>query len=201
MKKEVIIVTLNLAMFSAHLTAETQMDFYNIDASEVQIKVKEARSHAKALGSALKSRLQQAIQTGGLEAGVKECQLAAEPIANQLSQNGWQVGRTALKVRNSNNAPDKWESEQLALFSNLLTKANADNSMVNKPLESYQYNSDSGEFRYMMAIEQGQICMACHGEQITPSVKQTILQYYPDDQATGFKLGELRGAFTLSYKP
>ncbi len=201
MKKEVFILTLNLAMFSTHLAAQTQMDFYYTDEREVQVKVKEARLQAKALGSALKSRLQQAIQAGGLEAGVKECQLAAEPIANQLSQNGWQVGRTALKVRNANNAPDKWESEQLALFSNLLTKANADNSMLNKPLESYFYNRDSGEFRYMMAIEQDQICMACHGAKITPSVKQTILQYYPDDQATGFKLGELRGAFTLSHTP
>ena len=53
----------------------------------------------------------------------------------------------------------------------------------------------------MMAIEQGQVCMACHGANVAPSVKQSILKHYPSDQATGFELGELRGAFTLSYTP
>ena len=127
--------------------------------------------------------------------------MEAAPIAQALSQNGWEVGRTALKVRNPNNAADQWEREQLAWFSQLLTKAKQDNLAPKRPIETYQYDSESGEFRYMMAIEQGQVCMACHGANVAPSVKQSILKHYPNDQATGFELGELRGAFTLSYTP
>ena len=72
--------------------------------NSVQEKVK--RDYTQKRWEALKSRLQQAIQSGGLEAGVNECQIAAAPIALALSQNGWEVGRTALKVRNPNNAAD-----------------------------------------------------------------------------------------------
>ena len=127
--------------------------------------------------------------------------MEAAPIAQALSQNGWEVGRTALKVRNPNNAADRWEREQLAWFSQLLTKAKQDNLTPKRPIETYQYDSESGAFRYMMAIEQGQVCMACHGANLAPSVKHAILEHYPNDQATGFELGDLRGAFTITYTP
>ena len=201
MKNGVMLVVISLLASSAHSLADTTTANEQQSENSVQEKIKEARLHAKALGGALKSRLQQAIQSGGLEAGVNECQLEAAPIALALSQNGWEVGRTALKVRNPNNAADQWEREQLAWFSQLLTKAKQDNLAPKRPIETYQYDSESGEFRYMMAIEQGQVCMACHGANVAPSVKQSILKHYPNDQATGFELGELRGAFTLSYTP
>ena len=201
MKNSVMLVAISLLASSAHSLADTVTANEKKSENSVQEKVKEARLHAKALGGALKSRLQQAIQSGGLEAGVNECQIAAAPIGLALSQNGWEVGRTALKVRNPNNAADQWEREQLAWFSQLLTKAKQDNLAPKRPLETYQYDSESGKFRYMMAIEQGQVCMACHGANVAPSVKQSILKHYPNDQATGFELGELRGAFTLSYTP
>ena len=196
-----MLVAISLLASSAHSLADTVTANEKKSENSVQEKIKEARLHAKALGGALKSRLQQAIQSGGLEAGVNECQIAAAPIGLALSQNGWEVGRTALKVRNPNNAADQWEREQLAWFSQLLTKAKQDNLAPKRPIETYQYDSESGEFRYMMAIEQGQVCMACHGASVAPSVKHAILEHYPNDQATGFELGDLRGAFTITYTP
>ena len=199
MKKSIFLIALGLAVSAGCPLANTQNN--ELADSEVHAKVKQARVHAKALGGALKSRLMQAIQSGGLEAGVEECQLAAEPIAESLSQNGWEVGRTALKVRNPNNAPDEWEREQLALFVSLLEKTKLEGKQPSTPMDTYKYDSDSGEFRYVMAIQQGQVCMACHGAQVAPSVEGTILKHYPEDEATGFELGELRGAFTLTYSP
>ena len=199
MKKRIFLIALGLTVSARCPLANVQNN--EPADSEVHAKVKQARVHAKALGGALKSRLKQAIQSGGLEAGVEECKLAAEPIAEGLSQNGWEVGRTALKVRNPNNAPDEWEREQLALFASLLEKTKLEGKQPSTPIDTYKYDSDSGEFRYMMAIQQGQVCMACHGAQVAPSVKKTILKHYPKDEATGFELGELRGAFTLTYSP
>ncbi|WP_334019678.1 Tll0287-like domain-containing protein [Alteromonas sp. S015] len=199
MKKRIFLIALGLAVSAGCPLANAQNN--EPTDSDVHAKVQQARVHAKALGGALKSRLKQAIQSGGLEAGVEECQLAAEPIAEGLSQHGWEVGRTALKVRNPNNAPDEWEREQLTLFSSLLEKTKLEGKPPSTPMDTYKYDSDSGEFRYMMAIQQGQVCMACHGAQVAPSVKETILKHYPKDEATGFELGELRGAFTLTYSP
>ena len=201
MKNGVILGAISLLVSSACSSADIATAYENVGENGVQTKVKEARIHAKALGGALKSRLQQAIQSKGLEAGVNECQVAAAPIAQALSQNGWEIGRTALKVRNINNQADQWEREQLAWFSQLLNKAKHEKVAPKRPLETYQYDSESGEFRYMMAIEQGQVCMACHGDNVAPAVKQSILKHYPNDQATGFELGDLRGAFTITYTP
>ena len=39
------------------------------------------------------------------------------------------------------------------------------------------------------------MCTACHGEAIAPEVKAALAQSYSEDQATGFKPGQLRGIF------
>jgi hypothetical protein len=156
---------------------------------------KEARGHAKSLGGALKARLQQAIKHGGLEAGVEECKLVAEPIAESLSNEGWTVGRTALRVRNPNNTPDSWEQTQLANFAEQLSQK------LPGPFEALHVDEQTGELRYMKAIQTGQVCTACHGNNIAPDVYHAIKKAYPNDEAIGFDVGSLRGAFSLTYSP
>ena len=53
-------------------------------------------------------------------------------------------------------------------------------------------------FRYMKAIPTAELCVVCHGSDIDPYVDARIRELYPDDQARGFKPGDIRGAFTLS---
>ncbi|WP_425609259.1 c-type heme family protein [Thalassobacterium sedimentorum] len=45
-------------------------------------------------------------------------------------------------------------------------------------------------------------CLACHGDpaSIAPEVTQKIAQLYPADTATGFAVGELRGAFRVVFE-
>ena len=50
----------------------------------------------------------------------------------------------------------------------------------------------------MKAIPAGAVCLTCHGNDIDPELKAQIDAFYPEDRATGFKLGALRGAFTIS---
>ncbi len=40
-------------------------------------------------------------------------------------------------------------------------------------------------------------CTVCHGTQLAPAVQEALAARYPSDQATGYGVGELRGAFTL----
>jgi hypothetical protein len=185
MKNYILIACLSAVIVSGHSVAITAPPE----------KVNEARVHAKALGGALKATLKQAIQTNGLEEGIRACHLTAGPIAQGLSVNGWKVGRTALKVRNLDNAPDTWEREQLNAFAQALA------ANVPGPLEAIQYNENTGQMRYMSAIKTDQVCTACHGNDISPSVQKAINAAYPDDQAIGFDVGSLRGAFTLTYSP
>jgi hypothetical protein len=50
----------------------------------------------------------------------------------------------------------------------------------------------------MKAIPTGEVCQTCHGVEIAPPVSAKIRELYPQDQAIGFKTGDLRGAFTIT---
>lgn len=50
----------------------------------------------------------------------------------------------------------------------------------------------------MKAIPTAALCVKCHGESIEAEVEAKLKELYPNDQARGFKEGDLRGAFTLA---
>lgn len=54
-------------------------------------------------------------------------------------------------------------------------------------------------FRYMkaIAIPEGGPCLICHGQNIDPALHTKIKGRCPGDQTTGFKEGDLRGAFSV----
>ena len=58
--------------------------------------------------------------------------------------------------------------------------------------------ADGKTFRFMKAIPTAEVCLACHGSDITPEVAAAIDERYPDDMARGYSLGDVRGAFSLS---
>jgi len=49
----------------------------------------------------------------------------------------------------------------------------------------------------MKAIPTGEGCLKCHGQNIAPEITAKLKENYPDDKATGFKLGDVRGAFSI----
>ena len=53
-------------------------------------------------------------------------------------------------------------------------------------------------YRYMQAQGAQAICLTCHGENLAQPVIDALRQYYPDDMATGYQLGQVRGAISLS---
>lgn len=138
----------------------------------------------------LLTTVQQAMKAGGPMKALEVCQLAAPVIASEHSKAPWQVGRTALKIRNPVNKPDRWERHVLKTF--------AKRHKAGEPLQGMNQSAIvKGEFRYMQAIPTGEPCLACHGKNIAPDVVSEIKRRYPADQARGFELGQLRGAFTL----
>ena len=59
-------------------------------------------------------------------------------------------------------------------------------------------SASASTFRYMKAIPMGAVpCLTCHGAP-EPALNAEILRLYPQDRATGFAPGDLRGAFTVS---
>ena len=105
------------------------------------------------------------------------------------------MGRTSLKTRNPKNAPDAWEKRVLEEFDAAKSKG-ADATK----LEHFEVVEKNGvrTFRFMKAIPVAEPCLTCHGETIKEPVKAKLAELYPNDRATGYKVGDIRGAFTLS---
>lgn len=156
-----------------------------------------SRAISGELFSKLKAQLEAAMASGGPIESLGVCQTVAPAIGAELSQSfGGEVGRTALKVRNQANAPDAFERTVLERF----VKEAAAGAELTK-LEHSEIVEENGKrvFRYMKAIPMAEKpCAACHGKNVAPAVLDKIRALYPDDQATGFAPGELRGAFSIS---
>lgn len=161
-------------------------------------QIDEARKVIGGFAKNLLTELQGAMGKDGPVAAINVCNTAAPGIAAKAGEaSGWKVGRTALKIRNAKNAPDAWEQKVLADF---LTKAGQGADLGK--LEHHEIVTEGGTrtLRFMKAIPVGEPCLACHGGEVKPDVKAALTKLYPNDAATGFKTGDLRGAFTLSRK-
>jgi predicted amidohydrolase len=155
----------------------------------------EAREISQEFMAALKEELMTAIAADGPVHAIAVCGEKAPGIARQLAdRHGWSVRRTSLKPRNPENAPDAWERAGL-------TRIDARRTAGESPetLESAAIVATNGqrEFRYLKAIPTAPLCLTCHGEQIPAPVQAALQERYPRDTAVGFRVGDLRGAFSL----
>lgn len=153
----------------------------------------EARALAAEFVGQLKPQLKMALQQGGPANAIEVCSHQAPKIADSLSaESGWLVRRVSLKSRNASRAvPDAWEAEVLKDFERRQQAGE-------KPGQISYSETTPAHFRFMQAQGAEGVCLTCHGEQLSPEVTQALHEYYPDDHATGYTLGQVRGAISLS---
>ncbi len=166
-------------------------------ANDSQNNIQQARKIVKQYAFTLKHELKSALKEKGTVLAVESCHLKAPDISDNVSHSsGWQVRRTSLKVRNLEDAPDKWENTVLQNFEQM----NKDGA----PFDEMEFSEvvtkkdGSKEFRYMKAIPTKKVCLQCHGSNIKSKVASQLDSLYPFDRAVGFKVNDLRGAFSLS---
>ncbi len=128
------------------------------------------------------AQLQGAMKAGGPAKAIGVCRTAAPEIAAAVgSEHKLTIGRTALKLRNPANAAPDW----------------AKTYVEKQSAEPVQLAHADGRFAALLPIHLKLGCLGCHGpsEEIQPAVRQALAEQYPDDQATGFAKGDLRGWF------
>jgi hypothetical protein len=158
--------------------------------------VDEARVVSQEFMATLKQALTHGLGQGNAAGAIEICSRMAPAIADDISQRtGWRVARTSLKVRNPAHRPDTWESEVLSQFD--ARQAAGEDPAA---LEHHQILVVDGRrvFRYMQALPTGKLCLQCHGTELAPETVARLQELYPEDQATGYSEGDVRGAFTLS---
>jgi hypothetical protein len=161
----------------------------------MQANIDEGKGIIKAFMGDLKGELKKGMKEGGPVNAIKVCSTVAPQLAEAHTQmSGWQVARTSLKVRNPDNAPDAWETVVLKEFESRKAAGEDPLKLVKAEVVEEQGRK---VFRMMKAIPTGEVCTKCHGSELAEPVAAKIDELYPEDKARGFKVGDLRGAFTL----
>ncbi len=165
----------------------------SITYKEISERTEQSKDVVKEFAGLLKGKLQSAMKAGGPINALSVCQEQAPLLARQLSEKyGWDIHRTSLKPRATK--PDAWETQIMQGFEKQHTDGDGFNYLFSQDIVAVK---GKPTFRFMQAIETKGMCLACHGENIAPEVADKIAQLYPNDQATGFKLGDIRGAFSI----
>ncbi len=162
--------------------------------------VADARGVATAVPPKLLAVLKPAIERDGPAEAISLCKDEAPKLAAAASaQSGWQVRRVSLRNRNPKAVPDAWERATLEGFDRSLAAAAAGGPPP--VLERAEQVIDNGQpvRRYMRALPTQALCLQCHGpaDKLGPGVAARLAALYPDDRATGYAEGQIRGAMTL----
>jgi hypothetical protein len=160
--------------------------------------VADARQVSMSVPPKLLAVLQAEIARGGPEGAIEVCRVKAPELARAASQeSGWTVRRVSLRNRNPKAAPDAWERAALEDFDRRAAAGEAAGK-----LEAAAVVSVDGKpvQRYLRALPTIELCTQCHGpvDKLSPAVVAQLKALYPDDRATGYSVGQIRGAMTLS---
>lgn len=128
-----------------------------------------------------------ALQEGDPESAISVCREKAPQIAAELSVDGIRMGRTSHRLRNPDNAPEPWVEPLLAAY--LEDPENPQPRAV---------RLDESTIGYVEPIYAMSFCLSCHGPSIEPALLETIQSLYPEDQATDFRMHDVRGLFWVT---
>jgi len=157
-----------------------------------------AKAAIQELAGALQAELKSAMQAGGPVAAIGVCNTQAMPITQEVAiEQGLSVYRVSLKNRNPANLPNAWQTVVLENFEQQKAAGKDIGSLV----WSEKVSVDGvQEFRFMQAIPTAAVCLSCHGTDLSPEVSQVLASLYPEDRATGYQVGDIRGAFVATQK-
>ncbi|NND07338.1 MAG: DUF3365 domain-containing protein, partial [Saprospiraceae bacterium] len=138
-----------------------------------------------------------AMKSGGPKYAIEFCSAEAMPILDSLSQaHRANIQRISLRNRNPENGP-KTSTERIILETYDVDNQNA---LTLKPLIS----ESNDHISYFKPIKIGiPACLKCHGmpeADIDVSTLAKINELYPEDKAIGYKMGELRGAWKVTFE-
>jgi len=147
-----------------------------------------ARAAQNALGSRLMAELSGAIAKQGAPGAIEVCSQIAPAIARRVSdEHGVRIGRTSWRLRNPENTPPAWARRS-----------------IERRVETQRvWRHESGTLAMLTPIRVNTLCLQCHGsgDQISDETRERLDELYPEDEATGFAEGDLRGWFWVEVDP
>lgn len=177
------------SIFSINVAAEDPYSKYTEESRKI------AQEFMQKLGGTLKQQL----ESSGTESAIKVCKEVAPALAKQYSTTDRVVKRVSLKPRNQSlGTPSDVERDALQSFD----ESQAAGREMAMEVGTVYEDASGKWFHYMRAIPTQPQCLQCHGQvgDISDSVKALLASEYPNDQATGYSAGQIRGAISIKHK-
>ncbi|MHC1777644.1 MAG: DUF3365 domain-containing protein [Lentimicrobium sp.] len=154
--------------------------------------IRNGDSIANAMQEVLLKNVIQATQKGGPVYAVAFCNERAMPLTDSLSgEYNCQIQRISDKYRNPANKPNEYDEA-------VILKMKSSNPA--KPF----LGSENGNTIYYKPIKIAMpACLNCHGtegREIAMKTLEAIRQKYPNDLATGYKEGDFRGMWKITFR-
>ena len=150
---------------------------------------------AAATFAELSGKLTNALEKNGVSGAVEYCSLTAIPLLDSLSKvHNATIRRTSTKLRNPVDKPTEWESGILAEFEK--------KAMSGEEMQPIVRKLDEHTVTFAAPIKMLPLCSKCHGavgSDIAEGDYATIKKLYPSDTAIGYKTGELRGIWSITF--
>ena len=180
---------LKTLLFTSLLTASAMAAESNTTQA-LNVK-QEGIKYIKMLGGALKTELKAHMKKDptGLDA-LAFCTGSADSITKKVNAqlpSYAKVRRSALKVRNgSSNTPDATDKKVMKAYE----EAIASRTFTPKDIKVVEEGNVTRVYKPLVTKA---VCLKCHGTTLSPQISKALKSAYPEDKATGFKEGELRG--------
>lgn len=134
-----------------------------------------------AMATRLKGRLMEVLSSDVPATAIVVCAEDAPQIAADVArEHDVSIGRTSFRLRNPKNTPPAWTTQLVA-------------DRIDEPI----YLTDGQKLGALLPIRLEVACLICHGPEdaMSQEIKDALEEHYPEDQATGFHKGDLRGWF------
>jgi hypothetical protein len=167
----------------------------SLSKKEVEQYTIKGKDIAMATQKKLGGTLVEKMKDGGVKEAVPFCNTKAIPLIKEMSEKfNVSIKRTSHRLRNPDNKPTEKEILIIEDYSKQLKNK--------KPLNPVVELDKDGKPHFYAPIIIQKKCLTCHGEigiNVTKVSDSIIESYYPKDLATGFKEGDLRGIWSITF--
>lgn len=169
--------------------SEMHRDSTKVDTTNYAAK---GQKFVSATQAVLSKNLIEAINKSGPEHALEFCNIKAYPLTDSMSRTlNANIKRVTDKTRNPDNQAN---ADELAHIASL--RANLANGEALTPKVIEQHEKMVGYY----PILTNNLCLQCHGKpnmDISTATLEKINSLYPEDQATGYSVNELRGLWVV----
>jgi len=195
MKKGLLLSTIVVSLLSSSILYAKDADKKMKKEQNYKSEKKIAKDAIKELLTNFKKNFKPAMKKGGPVGAANFCADKADEITAKVNKDlkdGVSIKRVTLKPRNEKNKADENEAKILTSLKDL------QNNKVVLPKMLVQ-KIDDKHIRIFKPILLKPMCVVCHGteDKLDKKAYEAIKAKYPNDKATGYKVGDLRGAFVV----